>query len=118
MTAKNDTRGRLFWRNLSPTCLFEFEFDFFRLLCEVQSTTTLIDKTKDVDSEFGILWSCRRGMPAHARNMRISKDDLKTFNRWSQEMNAQTGMARLDMPETYSSLEAIKPLLLRVTRSF
>jgi hypothetical protein len=118
MTAKNDTRGRLFRRNLSPTRLFEFEFDFFRLLREVQSTTLLIDKTKDVDSEYGILRSCRRGMTAHARNMRVSKDDLKTFNRWSQEMNAQTGMARLDMPETYSSLEAIKPLLLRVTRSF
>jgi hypothetical protein len=118
MTVKNDTRGRLFRRNLSPTRLFEFEFDFFRLLLEVQSTTSLIDKSKDVDSEYRILCSCRQGMTAHARNMRVSKDDLKTFNRWSQEMKAQTGLARLDMPETYSSLEAIKPLLLRVTRSF
>jgi hypothetical protein len=54
-------------------------------------------------------------MTAHAPNMKVSKDDLKTFNRWSKEMNAQTGLARLDMPETYSSLEAIKPLLLRIT---
>jgi hypothetical protein len=118
MTVKNDTRGRLFRRNLSAACLFEFEFDFFCLLCEVQSTTLLINKSKDVGSEYGILQSCCQGMTAHARNMRVSKDDLKTFNQWSQEMNAQTGMARLNMPETYSSLEAIKPLLLCVTQSF
>jgi hypothetical protein len=118
LTLRNDTRGRLFRRNLNPARLFEFEHDFFRLLREVQSTTTLIDKTKDVDSEYGILRSSHRGMTAHARNMNVTKDDLKTFNRWSKEMNSQTGMPRLDMPKTYSSLDAIKPLLLRVTRSF
>jgi hypothetical protein len=80
LTLKNDTRGQLFRRNLSPARLFEFEFDFFQLLREVQSSTNLIDKTKDVDSEYGILWSCQRGMTAHARNMKVSKDDLKTFN--------------------------------------
>jgi hypothetical protein len=50
--------------------------------------------------------------------MKVSKDDLNTFNRWSHEMNSQTGVARLDMADTYSSLDAIKPLLLRVTRAF
>jgi hypothetical protein len=80
MTLKNDTRGRLFRRNLSPTRLFEFEFDFFRLLREVQATTNLIDKSKEVDSECGILRSSRRGMTAHARNMKVSEDDLKIFN--------------------------------------
>jgi hypothetical protein len=99
---------------LNPACLFEFEHDFFWLLREVQSTTNLIDKSKDVDAEYGI----QRGMTAHARNMNVTKDNLKTFNRWSKEMNSQTGLARLDMPETYSSLDAIKPLLLQVTRSF
>jgi hypothetical protein len=60
--------------------LFEFEFDFFRLLREVQATTNLIDKSKEVDSEYRILRSSRRAMTAHARNMKLSKDDLKTFN--------------------------------------
>jgi hypothetical protein len=57
-------------------------------------------------------------MTAHARNMGITKDELFTFNRWSTEMNSKTGMARLDMAETYSSLDAIKPTLLRITRVF
>jgi hypothetical protein len=55
MTLKNDTRGRLLRRNLSPTRLFEFKYDFFCLLREVQSTTSRIDKSKDADSEYGIL---------------------------------------------------------------
>jgi hypothetical protein len=29
LTLKNDTCGRIFRRNLCPTRLFEFEFDFF-----------------------------------------------------------------------------------------
>jgi hypothetical protein len=118
LVATGDTSGRLFRRRLKPTRLFEFEHDFFKLLREVQSTTDLIDKAMDVESSFGIFRSTRRGMTAHARNMKVSKDDLNTFNRWSHEMNSQTGVARLDMADTYSSLDAIKPLLLRVTRSF
>jgi hypothetical protein len=85
---------------------------------EVQSIPNLIDKSKDVDAEYGILRSSQQGMTAHAQNMNVTKDDLKTFNRWSKEMNSQTGLACLDMPETYSSLDAIKPLLLQVTCSF
>jgi hypothetical protein len=118
MSLAGDTTGRLFRRRLKPTRLFEFEHDFFKLLREVQSTTDLIDGTMDIESSFGIFRSTRRGMTAHARNMKVSKDDLNTFNRWSHEMNSQTGVARLDMADTYSLLDAIKPLLLRVTRAF
>ena len=112
------TSGRLFRRQLHPTRLLEFEGDFYRLLKQVQTTTSLIDKAMDVDSCYGILRSSRRGMTAHARNMGVTKDALKTFNRWSNEMNSRTGGSRLDMPDTYSALNAIKPMLLEITRIF
>ena len=40
MTAKGDTSGRLFWRQLKISRLFEFEEDFYKLLLEAQATTT------------------------------------------------------------------------------
>ena len=118
MTLQGDGRGRLFQHVFVPARLEEFEFDFYRYLREVQNTSTLIDKGIDVDDVYGILRSSRRGMTAHARNMKVSKDDLMAFNRWSKELHSTTGSVRLDMPETYSSLDAIKPTILRVTRKF
>ena len=118
MTSSGQTTGRLLRRTLIPSRLFEFENDFFRLLREVQGTTEFIDKAMDVDEAYGILRSSRRGMTAHARNMGVTKDELKTFNRRSSDMNSYTGGGRLDMAEVYSSLDAIKPTLLRVTRPF
>ena len=118
LTSKGETGGRLFRRKLDPPRLYEFEFDFFRLLREVQSTTTEINKTIDVEDSFGILRSSRRGMTAHARNMGIPKDQLETFNRWSKGLSSTTGLPRLDMVETYSELSALKPLFLQITRSF
>jgi hypothetical protein len=113
-----ETTGRLFRRHLNPSRLSEFEFDFYKLLREVQATTPHIKHDMVVESEYGILRSLRRGMTAHARNMTISRDDLEPFNRWRQEMSSQTGFGRLDMMETYSQLNAIKPTILRVTRAF
>jgi hypothetical protein len=113
-----DTRGRLFRRRLAPAKLFEFENDFFRLLREVQSSTDLIANTMTVETSFGILRSTRRGMTSHGRNMGVTKDDLSLFNRWSRQANAQTGYARLDMVDTYTTLPSLKPTFLRVTRAF
>ena len=118
MLESGESRGRLFRRQLTPPRLYEFEFDFFRVLREVQNTTDLIDKTQNVEDMYGILRSTRRGMTVHARNQGISKDQLETFNRWSKDISSITGATRLDMVETYTSLKALKPHLLQVTRAF
>jgi hypothetical protein len=118
MKAQGDTKGRLFRRDLTPSKLGEYEFDFFRLLRVVQSTTSFIDKTIELEAKFGILRSLRRGMTSHARNMRVAPGDLQAFNRWSKALHSATGAMRLDMMETYSSLDSIKPTMLRVTRAF
>ena len=67
-------------------------------------TTDFFDKAMDVDSSFGILGSTRRGMSVHARNVGVSKEALKTFHCWSNEMNSCMGGSCLDMPDTYSAL--------------
>jgi hypothetical protein len=110
--------GRLFRRKLSPTKLCEFEHDFYTVLGRVQATTNLIDKEMDVTEDFGLPRSLRRGLTAHARNMGVSAEWIKAMNRWRSELGSQTGAPRLDMPDTYSALEALKPLFLRITRSF
>lgn len=116
-TEKGDTKGRLFRRRLVPAKMYEYENDFFAILRKVQNSTLLIDREMEVASSYGTLRSLRRGMTAHARNMNVTKDELQTFNRWNKEMNAKTGLARLDMPDTYSALGSLKPTLLRVTRA-
>ena len=96
----------------------EFEHDFYTLIERVQSSTNLIDKDMDVRDAFGILRSCRRGFTCHAKNMRLPEELLKAMNRWRAEANSQTGAPRLDLPDTYSTLEALKPLFLQITESF
>ena len=118
MSAQGEIKGRLFRRNLKPARLFEFEHDFYRLLKAVHSNTNLISKEMDVENAYGIFRSTRRGMTSHARNVGITKSQLDTFNRWSNDMNSEPGVARMDMIDVYTDLKTIKPLLLCVTRAF
>ena len=111
------TNGKLFVRALIPAKMMEFENDFFELLERVQATTDLIPQSVDVRDEFGIGQSGRRGVTAHARNLRIGDDLLKAINRWGKEANTLVGVPRLDMPDTYTTLRAILPLVLEFSRS-
>ena len=117
MASKGETGGRLFRRKLMPARLYEFEHDFFRLIKEVQATTDFINKSMIVEDSYGMLRSLRRGMTSHAQNMRIHRDWLQTFNRWNKG-HSTTGIGRMDMVDTYSSLKTLKPTLLQVTQAF
>jgi hypothetical protein len=66
---------------------------------------------------YGIARSIRRGVTAHTRNMDVSIDLLKAVNRWRKEANSQTGNPRLDMPDVYTTLEALLPTILRYSRA-
>jgi hypothetical protein len=92
--------------------------DFYTVLGRVQVTTNLIDKEMDVTEDSGLPRSLRRGLTAHARNMGVLAEWIKAMNRWRSELGSQTGDPRIDMPDTYLALEALKPLFLRITRSF
>lgn len=70
----------LFKRRLKPPHMQEFSVDFFRVFQEIQATTDFIDKDIDITETFGMARSLRRGFTTHARNMRISLDDIRAMN--------------------------------------
>jgi hypothetical protein len=73
-------KGRLLQRNLAPPKLAEFEDDLFSILEKVQSETTVIDNDVQVREVYGILRSLRKGYTAHAMNMSVPEQLIRTFN--------------------------------------
>jgi hypothetical protein len=110
------THGKLFMRNLRRAKLCEFEDDFYRIIERIQDTTDLIEPEVDVRNEYGLPRTTRRTATAHARNMRLPKDLLDAVHRWGKEMNAKTGVPRLDMQDTYTTIDSISPLILEFSR--
>jgi hypothetical protein len=104
--------GHLFMRNMSIPKLMEYQDDLYRLLEKVQATTKYIEESVDVRDAYGIF--LYRGVMAHARNMGLHKDFISAINRWRTEMNS--GDPSLDLPDTYASLEASLPLLLKYSQ--
>jgi hypothetical protein len=112
-----ETHGKLFVRKLRPAKLMEFEDDFYTVLERVQETTDLISKEICVRDVYGLSRSLRRGVTAHSKNMRIDKELRDAINRWGKEANTKLGVARLDMGDTYTTLESIMPLILEFSRA-
>jgi hypothetical protein len=112
-----ENHGKLFVRKLRPAKLMEFEDDFYRVLERVQDTTGLISKEVCVRDVYGISRSLRRGVTAHSKNMRVDKELRDAINRWGKEANTKLGVARLDMGDTYTTLDSIMPLILEFSRA-
>jgi hypothetical protein len=104
--------GKLFKRNLRKAKLCEFEDDFYRVIERVQDTSDLIAPEVDVRNEYGLPRTIRRTTTAHARNLRLPKDLLNAIHHWGKEINAATGVPRLAMQDTYTTIESICPLML------
>jgi hypothetical protein len=110
------THGKLFTRNLRRAKLCEFEDDFYRMIERIQDTTDLILPDIDVRNEYGLPCTTRRTATAHAWNMRLPKDLMDVIHRWGKEMNAKPGVPRLDMQDTYTTIDSISPLILEFSR--
>jgi hypothetical protein len=93
----------------------EWEGDFMTLLELVQASTELIGKDVDIRDSYGISRMTRRGVTAHARNMKVDEDLIKAVNRWRKD---GAGTARLDMIELYSEAHPLTPTYLRYSRAF
>jgi hypothetical protein len=115
--AAGENHGKLFVRKLRPAKLMEFEDDFFKVLERVQDTTDLIPQEMCVRDAW-ISRSLRRGVTVHSKNMRVDKELRNAINRWGKEANTKLGVARLDMGDTYTTLESIMPLILEFSRAF
>jgi hypothetical protein len=95
----------------------EFKEDFYRVLERVQDTTDLISQEICVRDKFGLSSrSLRWGVTGHSKNMRIDKELRDAINCWGKEANTKLGVARLDMGDTYTTLEVIMPLILEFSR--
>lgn len=95
----------------------EFESDFVTVLEEVKGRSNFIGEDVVIADEFGLAHSLCRGFTIHARNMRISNEDIQLMNWWRAEAKADGQVIRLDMLETYSSLAALVPLFLEITKA-
>ena len=103
---------RLFNSKAKDPKLYEFENLFFSLLEDVQALRPdLIDPEMNVREEFGTFRSLRRGVTAHAINMRIPEDVIKAINRWRKERNSTA--PKLDIIEVCAQLKQLKPTMLR-----
>jgi hypothetical protein len=110
--------GPLFRRKLKPTRLVEYADDFFRIIEKVQATTDLIDNEVCVRDEYGEERTLRRSATAHAKNMGVSDDVVHANNRWRMEHNSRVGgSSRIDMIDTYTTLDALVPTCLRFSRA-
>jgi hypothetical protein len=104
--------GKLFSRNLRQANMCEFEDNLYHMIEHIQDTMELIAPDVDVRNEYGPPWTTRRSATAHARNKRLPKDLMDAIHRWGEEMNATTGVPRLDMQDTYTTIGFMCPLVL------
>lgn len=102
---------------LFPDNLGAYDDMFYSMVEAVQLRRTDLIKPKvDVREAFGIFRSLRRGAASHATNMGIDRTLIDAVNRWRTERNSQ--FARLDMAETYSRLDTLKPTVLKYSDGF
>ena len=114
---KGRRSGRLFQRKLAAPRLVEFEDDWYNVLEKVQRDTDLIDKDLDLRDKAGILRSLRRGVTAHAINMRVDTDLTRAINRWRTEKKNGDKKPKYEMIDRYADLGALKPTYLRFSQA-
>ena len=100
---------RLFSKSSSTARLEDFEEDFYQVLERVQSSCSVIPSDVNVREEFGLRRSLRRGVTSHAINLGIPDDLIVRINRWRKEQRGKSTR----MIDLYSSIEALKPALLK-----
>jgi hypothetical protein len=111
------TSGKVLQRKMRPARLVEFQNDFFNYLELVQATTTCIGDEVDVRDVYGLGRSTRRGVTAHAKVMHVNANVIKAVHRWERELNSRSGFPRLDMIDSYNTLESLVPWILEYSRA-
>ena len=73
----------------------------------------VIPTSVDVQEEYGISRSFRRGATTQARNQRVSVHDIEAANRWRNVENAQDRKINQPMRDHYLEVSQILPTPLR-----
>lgn len=96
--------------------LGDMEDDFFEPLEEIQEARPdLIPPNVAVREEYGIWRSLRRGVTAHALNMKVSESLVNLINRWRDDK--KSGVPSGSMINVYTELEALLPTTIRYSLS-
>ena len=89
-----------------------------RYLKQIQdSRPDLIPPDVNVQEEYGISLSFRRGATAHAKKQKVSKMDIDAANRWRNVENAQGRKINQPMRDHYSEVSQMTPTLLRFSQA-
>lgn len=77
----------------------------------------VIPSNVDVQEEYGISRSFRRGATTHARNQGVSASDIDAANRWRNAENAQGRKISQPMRDHYVDVRQMLPTLLRFSQA-
>ena len=84
---------------------------FYGILEDVQAESpNLIKASVNVREDYGLPRSERRGVAAHAINMKVDRDLIDAVNRWRSERSSL--VPALDMSGVYARLDLLKPTVL------
>lgn len=101
-------------KDLKTPKVTEFEEDFYSTLEALHVIKPeLFPKDIDIREDYGIMRSTRRGVAAHALNVKIEPWIIKMMHRWSAERKSDRPSQT--MLDTYARLDGVKPTLLRFT---
>ena len=77
----------------------------------------MIPPDVNVQEEYGISRSFRRGATTHAKKQKVSKMDIDAANRWRNVENAQGRKINQPMRDHYSEVSQMTPTLLRFSQA-
>ena len=107
-------QGPLF-RNSSnePAKMSQFEEEFHARLRRIQlERGSLIPDSVDVEEEYGLKRSFRRGSNTHAGNQGVNADVVDKNNRWRTVENCKTGKPNFNMQQHYTEISQALVALL------
>jgi len=92
----------------------DMEPKFHRILKRVQGRCKdLIPEEVDVESEYSIYRSLRRGATAEAQNVDIPASVIEANNRWRKHMGSKGMLPGMSMMERYTDAKASVPSLIK-----
>ncbi len=91
---------------------------FFGCLREVQNRRPdLISPTVDVEFQFGLRRSLRRGSTTEVKNANLANSDLELNNRWRKKEKAGNRMMNLPMTQHYLAIRNSLASLMRYSEA-
>ena len=91
---------------------------FHKILCRVQKLyPRLIPESVNVEDDYSMFRSLRRGATAEAQNAKVPKEVIEANNRWKKHERARGLTPGISTMERYSEAKASVPTLVRFSES-